>query len=279
MKPEQSEELPEYIEVVTPGTLLREGREACALSQLEVAKKLNLRESQIQAIEDNEFDELPSLTFARGYLRAYAKLVNVKESDVISAFEYWSNAEQQQTEMQSFSNQAKKQSQDHWLLIASLLIGAILIVLAGLWWYQQKEEPTPVTTTSETQSQEAGQSDTPVAEPADETPAPARQSRTTTPRQQQSAQDETEVNDAQVAVSDDAPAEDSPGEPSGDEPQVSGEADAGEIVDVTNEQPDETVPAEPQQAHLELRFSDACWINIEDATVSVLPSAPKPKAI
>ena len=104
MKPQQTEEVTENIEVVTPGALLKEARVSLQLTPVDIAKRLNLKDTLIEDIENNEFDDMPSITFARGYLKGYAKLVHVSESEVIEAFEYLSTAEQQQLEMQSFSH-------------------------------------------------------------------------------------------------------------------------------------------------------------------------------
>ena len=56
-----------------PGELLRQAREKREWSQAEVARKLNLTVSSLNHVETGAFDKLPGHTFARGYIRAYAK--------------------------------------------------------------------------------------------------------------------------------------------------------------------------------------------------------------
>ena len=55
-----------------PGTLLRQAREDRGWSVAEVAGKLHLTESAIVNLEADRYDELPGVTFVRGYIRSYA---------------------------------------------------------------------------------------------------------------------------------------------------------------------------------------------------------------
>lgn len=73
---------------VSAGQVLREARERQGLSVQDAADGLNLKPRVIQAIEEDRYDLLPPRTFVKGYLRAYAKLVGVKEYDVLAAFEH-----------------------------------------------------------------------------------------------------------------------------------------------------------------------------------------------
>lgn len=57
------------------GTRLRAAREAAGLSQEDVATRLRLSVRQVQAIEQDEEDALPSGPFFRGFVRNYARTV------------------------------------------------------------------------------------------------------------------------------------------------------------------------------------------------------------
>ena len=65
-----------------PGETLRQARESKGLSQAEVARKLNLTVSSLNNLEAGAFDKLPGHTFARGYIRAYAKLFEMEGVDL-----------------------------------------------------------------------------------------------------------------------------------------------------------------------------------------------------
>lgn len=76
-----------------PGPTLRQARRAAGLDVADVAEMLNLRDGVVQAIEEDRFQDLPPRTFARGYVRAYASLLNVNADDAVASFEQAATAE------------------------------------------------------------------------------------------------------------------------------------------------------------------------------------------
>lgn len=69
-----------------PGERLKKCRESMKLARVDVATRLNLRISIIEAIEKDDYKYIPKSVFARGYLRSYAKLLNLPPSEIIDAF-------------------------------------------------------------------------------------------------------------------------------------------------------------------------------------------------
>ena len=147
------DELSEDMEVVGPGQMLSEARKKLSISVDDVAKKLKFKNSLVENIELDLFDQKLPATFNRGYLRSYAKLVNVDVDEVMSAYDLLGVAEVQRSEMQSFSNLTEKQAEHSRLMWLSYLIAAILLGLLILWWQQEpkqtvdesapKEQPAP----------------------------------------------------------------------------------------------------------------------------------------
>jgi len=136
---EQVDELCENIEVVGPGLILSEARKKLSLSVEDVSSRLNFRTNLVKEIEQDIFDPLLPATFNRGYLRSYAKLVAVDIDEVLSAYDMLSVAEEQRSEMQSFSNLTEKQAEHSRLMWFSYLIAALLFGLMVLWWLQESE--------------------------------------------------------------------------------------------------------------------------------------------
>ena len=148
--PEVEDALPDNIEVATPGQLLQEAREAAQLSVDDISRKLHLKSALITAIEKDNFDEGSSITFARGYLKAYAKLVHVDEGEVLTAFECFNDAEQQ-TQMQTFSNRKGKKKFDSWLMSLTLLVVIGIVAAVAVWFMRnQQTEPAPVSASTST---------------------------------------------------------------------------------------------------------------------------------
>ncbi len=77
-------ELPDADATVGPGAQLRLAREAAGLSLDQVAQQLKLAPRQVKALEDENFGVLPGRTFTRGFLRNYARLLNL-DADLLVA--------------------------------------------------------------------------------------------------------------------------------------------------------------------------------------------------
>ena len=316
--PEIEEALPENIEVATPGQLLREAREAAHLSVEDISKKLHLKVALISAIEENNFDEITSITFARGYLKSYAKLLHVDEEDIIAAFEHFTTAEQQQLEMQTFSNRKGKKTLDSWLTILTVLL-VIGIIGAVAVWYMRNQPMANDTPSTSAQSSivsenvvngnETSSLDSPNqavgidgTKPNSDNLSPAGEllepEPTTASVSEVAVEPATDIpaqtNDQTVAVApisgQDTPVTKIPSiVQSTQDNNIESRADTKEQDSVPDDvqalsEPKQSAQEQnalvqngqeentPQQsqavitAHLELRFEDSCWINIEDAT-------------
>jgi cytoskeleton protein RodZ len=66
------------------GAELAQARQALGLSVADVAQQLKYSTRQIEALEEDRFEKLPGGTFARGMLRAYAKLVKLDAEPLLA---------------------------------------------------------------------------------------------------------------------------------------------------------------------------------------------------
>lgn len=69
------------------GLMLAQARERCRLSVGEVANYLKLSMRQVEALEADAFDRLPSPMFIRGFARSYARLVKLDPGQVMRALD------------------------------------------------------------------------------------------------------------------------------------------------------------------------------------------------
>ncbi|RUO37437.1 hypothetical protein CWE13_05620 [Aliidiomarina shirensis] len=142
-KNESDEDLqPEVVEELvsqrpTPGELLRLGRENMGLSVGQVADRLRLRQQQIQELEDDVFTAHVSGTYIRGYLRSYAKLVQVNETEIIAAYEHLIGDQAPKGQMQSFSRKTSIETQDNRLMLVTWIIVLILIGSVAVFVWQK----------------------------------------------------------------------------------------------------------------------------------------------
>jgi len=122
---------------LTAGQLLRQAREKRKLSVADVALQLNLRVNLLQQIEADQLDSSMLVTFVRGYLRAYARLVKLPEQQVLKAFEQQSGGNTEPAKpMRTFSNRAELQATENRFMWLTYAIAFILVLMLVLWWWQ-----------------------------------------------------------------------------------------------------------------------------------------------
>ncbi|TRY30881.1 RodZ domain-containing protein [Aliiglaciecola sp. M165] len=120
-----------------PGAILKAARERLGLSAADIATKLHLKLVNIEAIEADNYDANISVTFTKGYLKLYAKQVNVTEQTVLDAFASLHVEEKEPAKLQSFSKRVAKQANDDRLMLLTYLIVAVLAAMVVIWWFQQ----------------------------------------------------------------------------------------------------------------------------------------------
>lgn len=77
--------VPDELTVPSVGQLLRAGRERLGMSIEDVVAKIKLAPRQIVALEADDFKALPETTFLRGFVRSYAKLLQMEAQPLLDA--------------------------------------------------------------------------------------------------------------------------------------------------------------------------------------------------
>ncbi|MCC8456915.1 cytoskeleton protein RodZ [Photorhabdus aegyptia] len=122
---------------LTAGQLLRQAREQHGLTQQTVADRLCLKLSTIRDIEEDNIPTTMVPTFLRGYVRSYAKLVQIPEAEILAILDKHTPAKTAKVSpMQSFSLGKKRKKRESWLMWITWLIILIVISLTGAWWWQ-----------------------------------------------------------------------------------------------------------------------------------------------
>ncbi|AIG05008.1 putative DNA-binding protein [Pseudomonas fluorescens] len=123
---------------VNPGETLRQARESNGWSLEEVALKLNLTPSSLGNLENGAFDKLPGHTFARGYIRAYAKLLGTDQAILVQQFDQFTGTDSQGSNVHGLGRIEEPVRVSHTILrIVSLLL--LIAVIGGgfIWWQDQ----------------------------------------------------------------------------------------------------------------------------------------------
>ncbi|CAI8905000.1 cytoskeleton protein RodZ [Pseudomonas sp. IT-P74] len=123
---------------VNPGETLRQARESNGWSLAEVALKLNLTTTSLSNLEAGAFDKLPGHTFARGYIRAYAKLLGMDQAVLVRQFDQSTGTDSQGSNVHSLGRIEEPVRVSHTILrIVSLLLLVAVIGGGFVWWQDQ----------------------------------------------------------------------------------------------------------------------------------------------
>lgn len=120
-------------DLLGPGELLQKGRLALDLSEAQIAAQLRLSRSVIRALENDDYEKLPGMTFVRGYLRAYARLVGIPGDEVIVRFDAQGIIEPEKVLPATMINK-QTTSKDLPIRWATYIIAVALVFLVFLWW-------------------------------------------------------------------------------------------------------------------------------------------------
>lgn len=123
------------------GVVLRKAREAASYSVAHVAAQIHLQEEVIVALENERFDQLPENVFVRGYIRSYAKLLEIDSQELIDACPE-STIDSSQPTRNKKSITLKSSGADPVVIWSSVTVVALLVGLLMTWWiYQGQEDP------------------------------------------------------------------------------------------------------------------------------------------
>lgn len=149
------------------GMRLKSAREALGIDIKEVAMQLRLHEQMITMMESGEFKSDIPLTFIRGYIRNYSKLMDIPEKELHEALETLkpkpkpsenSEAAANSQTPVNVSDSAATMKQylpsntnNFFMQLFSYLLAITLIALVGIWWHTHKTKSHPNNTLSATQ--------------------------------------------------------------------------------------------------------------------------------
>lgn len=131
---------PELTSRESPGSLLAAARKGLSWSVEDVAANLNLRVTVIEALEVDDYTQLPGPTFVRGYQRSYARLLGIDEETVVETENLisidpgtLSSPIKSGIGAQVFSEHAERRSSKGWLLwVAMILVIVVAWSMSGI---------------------------------------------------------------------------------------------------------------------------------------------------
>ena len=121
-----------------PGECLAVIREQKGYSSEYVASKLHLRVRLIELLEADDYQSMPEPVFIKGYIRAYAKLLDVHPEPLLEMFHrlYKSERKSEKTLWQSRRETNKAEHAIRWL---TGFFAVIVLSAVAMWWYSNKD--------------------------------------------------------------------------------------------------------------------------------------------
>lgn len=247
---------------VTVGQLLAQARERMGLTQDVVAERLCLKTSTVKEIEQDIAPAGVEPTFLRGYIRLYARMVGIAESDIKTLMKVEEDIPLvKASPMQSYSLGKKRKKREGWLMKLTWLIVIILIAMVGIWWWQdhnaQKDELVTMANQSDLILSQQDNNSNPVDLPSSINDAPVN---TLENPPETLVQSPTPVN----TVAEEAPVRTIP---LPNAPQS--------VVAQERTQSTENTEVAPSSSALVLNFTGQCWLEIRDANNKILFSGTK----
>jgi len=121
----------------SPGKILRDAREQLGLSQQEVAIELFMTLTKVKAIESDQYNRLHSDTFIRGYLRAYAQLVKVDLTSLMSIYDGQAKILGLKEEFIPIKQEAS--TKKFWQFVAMSVGVLLLVYLVSVWFLNNRK--------------------------------------------------------------------------------------------------------------------------------------------
>jgi cytoskeleton protein RodZ len=124
---------PETLKKTGLGERLRTAREAMRLTPKEAAARLHLNVNIIALMENESFTDGPPAAFMRGYLRSYARSLNLSENEIQLTLKSLESSLPYQTTA-PIINLPRAHQGERYLRWLTYLIVLTLCALVSIWW-------------------------------------------------------------------------------------------------------------------------------------------------
>ena len=114
---------------IYPGELLKEARKKKRRRYTKLSSELGIPEKYLEALEENNFSIMAGPAYVRGYLRAYAKKLDLDPELVITAFERYLKDKRKQEKSLLKKDNKKGGKQKFLFLYASIFLVIALLII------------------------------------------------------------------------------------------------------------------------------------------------------
>ncbi len=118
-----------------PGYRLRVARESQNITLEEASKQSRLSTQRLSEIESDDYRSMGATTFARGYLRSYARFLNLPENEILQEFDERNLASNIQSTKPKLIHERIIHGSDHSIRGITYVVVAALAVGVAFWWH------------------------------------------------------------------------------------------------------------------------------------------------
>jgi cytoskeletal protein RodZ len=128
-KQQQETEAPRPPASDSVGETLRAARQARKLEIDVVAKSLHIRPAQLKAIEENNIELLPGMTYAVGFVRSYANFIGLNGADIVHRFKAEHGHDPAQSRLSFPQPVAESRVPDPMMVGVGAFLAVVILVL------------------------------------------------------------------------------------------------------------------------------------------------------
>ena len=115
-------------ERIYPGELLKEARKKTRRRYKRFSSELGIPEKYLEALEENNFSLMAGPAYVKGYLRAYAKKLDLDPETVITAFDRYIK-DQKRLKQKAINKKQKKETKKKFSYIYTLIFLLISLII------------------------------------------------------------------------------------------------------------------------------------------------------
>ena len=143
-------------ERIYPGELLKEARKKTRRRYKRLSSELGIPEKYLEALEENNFSIMAGPTYIKGYLRAYAKKLNLDPETVIEAFDRYLK-DQRRLKKKAVKKEQKKEIKQKFSYIYAVIFLLIVLIMLLIVFFPEgninSEKKEDISSYSETEIQ------------------------------------------------------------------------------------------------------------------------------
>ncbi|ALU43044.1 RodZ domain-containing protein [Pseudoalteromonas rubra] len=131
-------------DLLSLGQTLAKARHDRGVSYEEITTRLKLSETQINKLEQDDYQNLGPETFVRGYIKSYCHLLGLDAQETLKLYQS-PVVPEQKGKMKSFSRRTEKEAHDNRLMWFSYAVLILVVGSSAIWFWQNSSSQSEIT--------------------------------------------------------------------------------------------------------------------------------------